>query len=83
MSLIKNIPFFFPLAACVNVFFCSGKAHSFHASSCAFNFSLSHSSTTSFRGVVYFSSVNNFSIFSSVDLSVNRTASAGGGSDKK
>ena len=32
---------------------------------------------------VYFSSVNNVSIFSSVDLSVNRTASAGGGSDKK
>ena len=31
MSLIKNIPFFFPLPACVNVFFCSGKARSFRA----------------------------------------------------
>ena len=29
MSLIKNIPFFFPLPACVNVFFCSGKAAPF------------------------------------------------------
>ena len=35
-------------------------------------------------GVLYiFLCVNNFSIFSSVDLSVNRTASASGGSDKK
>ena len=47
------------------------------------NFSLSHSSTISFSGVVYFSSVNNCSILVCVNLSVYRTASAGGGSDKK
>ena len=35
-------------------------------------------------GVLYIFRLSiNFSIFSSVDLSVNRTASAGGGSDKK
>ena len=37
----------------------------------------------SFSGVVYFSYVNNCSILVCVDLSVYRTASAGGGSDKK